>query len=188
MYIFLSIVYVLVCVFLIFVVLLQQGRGGGMGGAFGGSSQTVFGGSGAGNVLTRATTASAALFMILSAVLAWMSSSRDSNLEDVLREVEESNRSALLEAAEDSSTDDGATDDGAAGEGAGEPAPSDEPTAVPDEGGAPSDPTAADLAADPTAEPAPEGTDLPALEPVEPGVPALADPTAAPAADEPAPE
>ena len=44
MYLFLSILYCLVCAFLIFVVLLQQGRGGGMGSAFGGSSQTVFGG------------------------------------------------------------------------------------------------------------------------------------------------
>ena len=60
MYIFLSIVYVLVCLFLILVVLLQQGKGGGMGSAFGGGgSQTVFGGAGATNVLTRATTASA---------------------------------------------------------------------------------------------------------------------------------
>ncbi|MDQ3031441.1 MAG: preprotein translocase subunit SecG [Myxococcota bacterium] len=89
MYLFLSIVYVLVCAFLIFVVLLQQGRGGGMGSAFGGGgSQTVFGGAGAGNVLTRITSACAALFMILSATLAYMSSSSDSTLDDVSRELE----------------------------------------------------------------------------------------------------
>jgi preprotein translocase subunit SecG len=81
MYTFLSIVYVLVCLFLILVVLLQPGRGG-VGGAFGGgSSQTVFGGSGAGNFLTRLTSISAALFMILSATLAYMSSSSDKSLE-----------------------------------------------------------------------------------------------------------
>src|SRR4051812_12877104 len=81
MYLFLSILYVLVCLFLILVVLLQPGRGG-MGGAFGGgSSQTVFGGSGAGNFLTRLTSVSAALFMILSATLAYMSSSSDKSLE-----------------------------------------------------------------------------------------------------------
>jgi preprotein translocase subunit SecG len=81
MYTFLSIVYVLVCLFLILVVLLQPGRGG-VGGAFGGgSSQTVFGGSGAGNFLTRLTSVSAALFMILSATLAYMSSSSDKSLE-----------------------------------------------------------------------------------------------------------
>ncbi len=82
MYTFLSIVYVLVCLFLIFVVLLQPGRGGGMGSSFGGgSSNTVFGASGAGNFLTRLTTASAALFMILSVVLAYMSSGSDKSLE-----------------------------------------------------------------------------------------------------------
>jgi len=81
MYTFLSIVYVLVCMFLILVVLLQPGRGG-VGGAFGGgSSQTVFGGSGAGNFLTRLTSISAALFMILSATLAYMSSSSDKSLD-----------------------------------------------------------------------------------------------------------
>ncbi|MET0282958.1 MAG: preprotein translocase subunit SecG [Polyangiales bacterium] len=81
MYTFLSILYVLVCLFLILVVLLQPGRGG-VGGAFGGgTSQTVFGGSGAGNFLTRLTSISAALFMILSATLAYMSSSSDKSLE-----------------------------------------------------------------------------------------------------------
>jgi preprotein translocase subunit SecG len=87
MYVFVVILYVLVCSFLIFVVLLQQGRGG-MGSAFGGSSQTVFGGAGAGNVLTRITSVCAALFMLLSALLAYMSSSRDSTLEQVARELE----------------------------------------------------------------------------------------------------
>ena len=82
MYTFLSIVYVLECLFLVFVVLLQPGRGGGMGSSFGGgSSNTVFGASGAGNFLTRLTTASAALFMLLSVVLAYMSSGSDKSLE-----------------------------------------------------------------------------------------------------------
>lgn len=156
-----------------------------MGGAFGGSSQTVFGGSGAGNVLTRATTASAALFMILSAVLAWMSSSRDSNLEDVLREVEESNRSALLEAAEDSATDDvagddGAGDDGASDDGATGAAPSEAPTEAAEEGGTPSDiapvgepgAPSTDLPPDEAELPSPEG----GAEPVEPSVPTLGEP------------
>ncbi|MDB4988359.1 MAG: Preprotein translocase subunit SecG [Myxococcaceae bacterium] len=81
MYTFLSILYVLVCLFLILVVLLQPGRGG-VGGAFGGGgSQTVFGGSGAGNFLTRLTSISAALFMMLSGTLAYMSSSSDKSLE-----------------------------------------------------------------------------------------------------------
>ena len=53
---FLTVVHVFVCLFLILVVLLQAGKGGGMGIAFGGAgSQTVFGSSGAGNFLTRLT-------------------------------------------------------------------------------------------------------------------------------------
>ena len=43
----------------ILVVLLQQGRGGGLGGAFGGQTQQVFGGHGAGNFMTRVTWACA---------------------------------------------------------------------------------------------------------------------------------
>src|SRR5689334_4540882 len=78
---FLTILYVFVCVFLILVVLLQAGRGGGMGAAFGGTSQSVFGGAGAGNFLTRLTVIMAALFMLLSATLAFLSSSSDKALE-----------------------------------------------------------------------------------------------------------
>jgi preprotein translocase subunit SecG len=77
---FLYILYVMVCLFLILVVLLQAGKGG-MGAAFGGSSQTVFGSSGAGNFLTRLTVISAALFMMLSATLTYVSSSGEKSLE-----------------------------------------------------------------------------------------------------------
>jgi preprotein translocase subunit SecG len=76
----LYVVYVMVCIFLILVVLLQAGKGGGMG-ALGGGSQTVFGGSGAGNFLTRLTVISAALFMLLSAALTYVSSSGEQSLE-----------------------------------------------------------------------------------------------------------
>src|SRR5262245_19268101 len=82
---FLTILYVFVCVFLILVVLLQAGRGGGMVAAFGGSSQTVFGGAGAGNFLTRLTVIMAALFMLLSATLAYLSSGSDKALEEAAK-------------------------------------------------------------------------------------------------------
>jgi preprotein translocase subunit SecG len=84
---FLTILYVFVCVFLILVVLLQAGRGGGMGAAFGGSSQSVFGGAGAGNFLTRLTVVMAALFMLLSATLAYLSTSSDKALEKASRAI-----------------------------------------------------------------------------------------------------
>jgi preprotein translocase subunit SecG len=76
----LYVVHILVCVFLIMVVLLQAGKGGGMGIAFGGGggSQTVFGSSGAGNFLTRLTSITAFLFLLTSLTLAHFSSQQDS--------------------------------------------------------------------------------------------------------------
>jgi len=63
----LIIVYVIACLFLIMVVLLQAGKGGGLGSAFGGAGAgSVFGGRGAATFLTRLTAIMAALFMILS--------------------------------------------------------------------------------------------------------------------------
>ncbi|HEY8076196.1 MAG TPA: preprotein translocase subunit SecG [Labilithrix sp.] len=78
---FTSIVHVFVCLILMGVVLLQQGKGGGMGSAFGGASAQVFGGSGAGNLLTRATAICAAIFVLTSVSLAYMSSSGDRALK-----------------------------------------------------------------------------------------------------------
>ena len=78
----LDIVHIAVCAFLMLVVLLQQGKGGGMGAAFGGgATQQVFGGRGAGNILTRATAVCAGIFMITSVSLAWVSSSGDRELK-----------------------------------------------------------------------------------------------------------
>jgi len=74
----LKIIHVLACLILMFVVLLQQGRGGGLGAAFGGGAASqVFGGRGAGNILTRATAICAATFMLTSVALAYRSSSQD---------------------------------------------------------------------------------------------------------------
>jgi len=78
---FLDIIHIGVCMFLMLVVLLQQGKGGGMGAAFGGGAQQVFGGRGAGNILTRATAVCAAIFMLTSVSLAYVSSSGDRDLK-----------------------------------------------------------------------------------------------------------
>lgn len=87
MYTFVSIVYVFVCLFLILVVLLQSGKGGGIGSAFGGgASQQIFGGAGAGNLLTRLTTGFAFTFMALSVWLAFLSSSGEQALDRAVRE------------------------------------------------------------------------------------------------------
>jgi len=62
-----TIVHVLVCIFLIGVILLQQGKSADLAGAFGGQgSQTAFGPRTAGNVLTKVTTWCAITFMITS--------------------------------------------------------------------------------------------------------------------------
>jgi preprotein translocase subunit SecG len=63
-------IHVIVCLFIIFVVLLQQGKSADLAGAFGGQgSQTAFGPRGAANLLTRLTTWGSVVFMLLSLVL-----------------------------------------------------------------------------------------------------------------------
>ena len=69
-------IHVIVCVALCVVVLLQQGKGADIGAVFGGSSQTVFGASGAGNALTKTTWALAVLFFASSMFLAFASARR----------------------------------------------------------------------------------------------------------------
>jgi preprotein translocase subunit SecG len=60
-------IFVVVCLFLILVVLLQSGKGGDVAAAFGGSgSQTAFGPRGAGKPLEKATAVAAAIFMFLA--------------------------------------------------------------------------------------------------------------------------
>ena len=75
----LTVIHIIVCIFLILVVLLQAGKGGGVGIAFGGGgSQTVFGSSGAGNFLTRLTSVTAFIFLVTSLGLSHYSSQQDS--------------------------------------------------------------------------------------------------------------
>ena len=77
MTILLIIIHVIVCIALIMIVLLQTGKGADMGAAFGGgSSQTLFGSTGASTFLSKATTAAAIIFMLTSLVLAYMSGHR----------------------------------------------------------------------------------------------------------------
>src|SRR5499427_6112398 len=66
-------IHLVICLVLCVVVLVQQGKGADIGAVFGGSSQTIFGSSGAGNLLTRITTWCAVLFMLTSLYLTWSS-------------------------------------------------------------------------------------------------------------------
>ncbi|UCG39720.1 MAG: preprotein translocase subunit SecG [bacterium] len=76
MIVLLKILHIVVAVFLILVVLLQTGKGAEMGAAFGGSSQTLFGGGGPAGFMAKLTTAAAICFMVTSLSLAYVSSIR----------------------------------------------------------------------------------------------------------------
>ena len=67
------IIHVIVSLALVSIVLLQHGKGAGIGAAFGGSSQTVFGSTGAAPFLAKLTAIVAILFMCTSLGLTFMS-------------------------------------------------------------------------------------------------------------------
>ena len=89
---FLTVFHVIVCIFLVLVVLLQQGKGADWAGAFGGGgTQTAFGARGAGTILSKATTTAAVIFMITSLALAILIS-QASGGNSVIREGSKSNQ------------------------------------------------------------------------------------------------
>jgi preprotein translocase subunit SecG len=64
--------HILVCIFLVMLVLVQQGKGATMGASFGaGASQTVFGSQGSGSFLFKLTAFVAALFFATSLTLGY---------------------------------------------------------------------------------------------------------------------
>jgi len=68
-----TVLHIVVCIFMIAVILLQRGKGAEVGAVFGGGgSSTVFGSRGAGNFLTKLTTASAVIFMATSLALSYL--------------------------------------------------------------------------------------------------------------------
>jgi preprotein translocase subunit SecG len=77
-------IHVLACLFLIGVVLLQQGKSQDLASAFGGGgTQTAFGPRGSANVLSRATTILAGLFMVTSLALSMLRPHQSSILDRV---------------------------------------------------------------------------------------------------------
>ena len=83
MYSILIAVYVIVCIFLVLTVLLQQGKGAEIGAVFG-SSDTIFGSAGPASFLHKITSGLAVLFMVLALVLTYLSAHRveDSIMQD----------------------------------------------------------------------------------------------------------
>lgn len=79
------IVHVLAGLSIIGLILVQQGKGADMGASFGsGASQTLFGSSGSGNALTRATAVLATIFFITSLSLAYVAKQRSGGDEDII--------------------------------------------------------------------------------------------------------
>ncbi|MCB9575611.1 MAG: preprotein translocase subunit SecG [Polyangiaceae bacterium] len=76
-----TVVHILACIFLMIVVLLQPGRSGGLGAFSGVAAQQVFGGRGAGNILTKITWVTASIFFVTSITLAYLSTSTDESLQ-----------------------------------------------------------------------------------------------------------
>lgn len=84
LYYLVLILHLIACFFLIAVVLLQQGKGQDLASAFGGGgTQAAFGPRGSATLLSRATTALAALFMITSITLVILNQKERSILDAI---------------------------------------------------------------------------------------------------------
>jgi len=87
MYALLLTVHLIVCLCLVATVLVQSGKGGGLaGGAFGGATQTVFGGRGATDFVTRATVVLGVLFFVTSLSLALLTTRGTTTTRSVVSE------------------------------------------------------------------------------------------------------
>jgi len=78
------IVHLLTALAIIGLIMLQQGKGADLGASFGaGASQTLFGSSGSGNALTKATAWLVVLFFSTSFGLAILASQRSSPVDEL---------------------------------------------------------------------------------------------------------
>ena len=81
-------VHVLVALAIIFLVLLQHGKGADMGAAFGsGSSGSLFGATGSANFLSRTTAALAVVFFLTSLGLAYVATHKPKTGGSVMQDV-----------------------------------------------------------------------------------------------------
>ena len=82
------VIHLLVALSIIGLIMLQQGKGADMGASFGaGASQTLFGSTGSGNVLTKATAWLSVLFFATSFGLALIASQRSAPTNDLGLEI-----------------------------------------------------------------------------------------------------
>ena len=83
MYEILMIVYLVVAVALVGFILIQHGKGAGMGASFGsGASGTVFGASGSGNFLTKTTTILAIVFFGVALALGNLTTDQSESINE----------------------------------------------------------------------------------------------------------
>ena len=75
------IIHFLVAFALILIILLQTGKGAGMGAAFGGSSQTLFGSTGKASFLTKVTIMAAVIFVFTSIGLSFIMTDTESIMD-----------------------------------------------------------------------------------------------------------
>ena len=72
----------IVCLFLILLVLIQKGRGGGLSNAFGGGGGNTAFGSKTGDVLTWTTSVVFGIFMLLAVALNLVANNQQKNWND----------------------------------------------------------------------------------------------------------
>jgi preprotein translocase subunit SecG len=114
MVILLVIVFAVSAILLCLVIMLQDDQGEGLGGLFGGGSNSAFG-SRSGNVLTKATSVLAAIFLVTALGVAWMN--RSARSEDIeakarIRSLEEQDSSAWYVKTEETDSGNSGTQEG----------------------------------------------------------------------------
>ena len=81
----LTILFVINCVLLILLILLQSNRSAGMNLFGGGGSQSAFGSS-SGNVLTKTTGVMTTVFLLLGLTIAWLGTGGSSKIQELQKE------------------------------------------------------------------------------------------------------
>jgi preprotein translocase subunit SecG len=100
-YMFVVALHVVLCLFLILIIILQPGKGGDVGAAFGGGSSgsTVFGPRGPTGLLQQATTVVAVMFMATSVTLALYSNEGAHDGGNTMDAIERVQQEAAVEEA-----------------------------------------------------------------------------------------
>jgi len=96
MYSLLIFIFLVICFALVIVILLQSSKGGGLAGTFGGSDMgAVFGGRGAANFLSKATTWLAVGFLALSLIISLINKGETKTATKSLVQQEQQKRASV---------------------------------------------------------------------------------------------